>query len=209
MVLRLNGLERPCLTTERTKCVLHLEYENGVIQERSFHLPPGLWRTESDFDTATEARLRLAGPNGLYPTRILLNGRQVYARGPGDPAPKQAGFSTIMHDLARVNAALLAYYDKYKTLPPGAFAQATDSRGRYNPEWIQGLVPEFLPELPRDPRGVNDPARQYMYCSDTMAFKLLVHGAPDGYRVRYASPGLGDPRRADAYGYWLPAAAGW
>lgn len=209
VVLRFERLPYPCVTSESMKLRLTLRFDDGSAVDTILTLPPGLWGPTSSWDTASDAHLRLVRPNGLYPRQIELDGQLIYERGNEEAPPREAAFSTMVRDLARVNEALLAYYSKYKTLPIGDYVDAVDAAGRYNPEWIRGLVPEFLPELPRDPRELNDRFKQYLYFSDGSAFKLIASAAPDGYKVRIQNPQTSDPVRADAYGFYLPAAADW
>lgn len=209
VVLHFTGLERPFVTTRRLPLELTLVHEDGSSRRFTLWLPPGLWGPTSQWDSASDAHLALRRPNGRFPLRVELDGQTLYERREGDPPPRVASFDTIMTDLARINLALTAFFRTYGVYPRGDSTDVTDDRGRHNPEWIRGLVPEFLPELPRDPRGLADPYRGYLYFSDGMSFKLIVHAAPDGYKIRSRYPQVADPIRGDAYGVFQPQAARW
>lgn len=114
--------------------------------------------------------------------------------------------------LTSIRDALTAYHQVH-----GRYPESTSGwDGRYSnwghstPTWINGLVPEYLPELPRDPRNHSDPSQQYLYHSDGQNFKLIAHGAEDSEQVTLHAPDLGDPVRPGwAYGFWTPAGASW
>lgn len=82
--------------------------------------------------------------------------------------------------------------------------------GKSTADWIPGLVPRFLPELPRDPRLGSDPGRQYLYRSDGTNFKLIAHQPDDYVSVTTQHPDLADPTRPGwAYGFWSAGAVTW
>jgi SAM-dependent methyltransferase len=82
--------------------------------------------------------------------------------------------------------------------------------GRSAADWIPGLVPRFLPELPRDPRPGSDPSQQYLYRSDGTDFKLIAHAPDDFVSVTTEHPDFADPTRpGGAYGLWSAGAAAW
>jgi len=83
---------------------------------------------------------------------------------------------------------------------------------KYGPgaDWIPGLVPEYIPALPRDRRMHNQAQGQYLYRSDGVDFKLIAHGRPDCEKFRSMQPDLVDPKRdCIAVGFWSPGARGW
>jgi hypothetical protein len=72
------------------------------------------------------------------------------------------------------------------------------------------LVPEYLEQLPRDPRGNDVPDQQYLYRSDGKDYKLISHSPEDYTFVRASRPELIDPvREGWAYGFWTEGAVGW
>lgn len=78
--------------------------------------------------------------------------------------------------------------------------QGEPDRGK---NWVPGLVPEFLPELPRDPAGAADNnGPQYFYISDGLGYKLIAHGvSADGSSVEVLGIKI-DPARRNENGYW-------
>lgn len=84
------------------------------------------------------------------------------------------------------------------------------SYGESRADWIQGIVPNFLPALPRDPRMNTSTSEQYLYKSNGANYKLLAHSPDDCHEVLKVFPVLVDPvRKCWAYGYWTPRAASW
>jgi hypothetical protein len=116
-----------------------------------------------------------------------------------------------LSDLVTINDALKAFHAK-----TGAYPVATDGlkgvidRGN---DWIPGLAPDYLPELPRDPGGAPDNnGPQYFYVSDGVGYKLIAHGVgADGSNVEVLGVKI-DPGRTNengfwAYGFWTEAFA--
>lgn len=88
-------------------------------------------------------------------------------------------------DLRSVQSALLEYQRANGSFPTtdGAWRGDAGNYGGlgYGPAgYIPGLVPDFLPALPRDPDG-DFPAAEagYMYRSDGRDFKFVVHETPE------------------------------
>ena len=83
--------------------------------------------------------------------------------------------------------------------------------GRSASDWIPGLAPTFIKNLPRDPELSEEKTPQYIYRSNGVGYKLLAHGA--GASCQIASrlnPELIDPlRKCFAFGYWSEGAEGW
>ena len=72
------------------------------------------------------------------------------------------------------------------------------------------LVPKLLAHLPRDPRNLSDPNRQYLYFSNGSDYKFIVHAPENMGRVASEQPALIDPKRPTfAYGIWTSGGAGW
>jgi len=116
-----------------------------------------------------------------------------------------------LSDLVRINDALKAFHAN-----TGAYPLATDGlkgvidRGN---NWIPGLAPDYLPELPRDPGDAPDNnGPQFFYVSDGVGYKLIAHGvSPDGSNVEVLGvkidPGRSNERGFWAYGFWTEAFA--
>ncbi len=106
-----------------------------------------------------------------------------------------------LSDLVTINDALKSFHAK-----TGAYPVATDGlkgvidRGN---NWIPGLAPDYLPELPRDPGGAPDNnGPQYFYVSDGVGYKLIAHGVgADGSKVEVLGVKI-DPGRTNEHGFW-------
>ena len=110
-------------------------------------------------------------------------------------------------DIEKLNLAIEQYYAKY-----GHYPVTMDFDGIYAPwirpskVWIQGLAPEFINKLPRDPRKNQHYLQQYLYKSDGDDYKLIAHGV-DTSNVDSL---LKDPvRKSSAFGFWTPGAKNW
>ena len=124
---------------------------------------------------------------------------------------RSAEYSQRLRDLDAMRQALDAYHAAHGSYPANAaFAGLVTAGGGTDPGWLPGLVPDYLPALPRDPARSNDANTQYLYRSDGRDYKLLAHGGGDCDMARKNNPGLVDPARdCWAYGYWTPGAAAW
>lgn len=77
-------------------------------------------------------------------------------------------------------------------------------------DWIPGLVPRFIAELPRDRRMHNHIEAQYLYRSDGVDFKLIAANQPDCERYRALRSDIVDPKRdCNSVGFWTPGARDW
>lgn len=77
-------------------------------------------------------------------------------------------------DLVTINDALKAYHAKHGAYPKAGGLAGFPERGS---NWIPGLAPDFLKELPRDPAmSVETSGPQYVYASDGGGYKLLAQG---------------------------------
>ena len=114
-----------------------------------------------------------------------------------------------VRDLMLVRDALEAYESKHGAYPKSeGFDGLFTCWGKSTPDWIPGLVPEFLPALPRDPRGNNACNQQYIYQSNGDTFKLLSISPDDCIAVKEVFPEMIDPfRGCNAYGFWSMSAA--
>lgn len=117
-------------------------------------------------------------------------------------------------DISAIKDALAKYHVKYGTYPRSSQWDGLYSCwGKSTPDWITGLVPEFIPELKHDPRNNTACDEQYLYVSNGIDYKLLAHKAPDCVAVKAIFPEMINPGRgcgaSAAYGYWTPAARMW
>ena len=128
--------------------------------------------------------------------------------------PEGVKFSRIS-DLGIIAYALEKYKLKYKMYPISSeggkgWDGLYSDYGVSKIDWIEGLVPEFLPSLPRDPRLLTHGSYQYLYRSNGANYKLISHGPDDCKEVFKAFPQIVDPvRHCWAYGYWTPKSARW
>lgn len=111
-------------------------------------------------------------------------------------------------DIGAITEALMQFRDDKGHFPKTGETGAGwfgIGRNRLPPEeWIPGLVPNYLDEVPRDPMvmpGVDDP--QYIYQSNGTDYKLLVLKSQDVETVKARGmESAVDPKRAWAYGTW-------
>jgi hypothetical protein len=128
------------------------------------------------------------------------------------PNPRHARMTEQrMGDIVELVRMLDAYRARYGGYPKSeGFDGLHSSWGRSGEDWIAGLVPEFGPKLPHDPRNNPDPANQYLYKSDGHNYKLIVHHPEDCRMVKRDLPHLVDPVRGClAYGVWTAGAKDW
>ncbi|PJA39288.1 hypothetical protein CO179_05630 [candidate division WWE3 bacterium CG_4_9_14_3_um_filter_39_7] len=116
-----------------------------------------------------------------------------------------------LSDLKEINDALKRFYIVHGLYPvsgggTGPWDGLYTNWGDSTPDWIPGLVPDYLEFLPRDPRNHTDPTQQYIYRSnDGSSYKLLSHVPEDCTGVVAKHPELNDPVRVCwAYGYSTP-----
>jgi peptidoglycan/LPS O-acetylase OafA/YrhL len=117
-------------------------------------------------------------------------------------------------DLAALEAALERHRAARGAYPlaPGFVGAHWGAAGPT--DWLPGLVPEFLPRVPVDPRATNIAAAQYVYRSDGRDYKLIALNPEDCRLTVFLAPALSDPARNAgraclAYGRWTPGAAAW
>jgi SAM-dependent methyltransferase len=142
------------------------------------------------------------------PHHNYVVGAAVLRRMSGGPCDT----SKRLVDLGAIRKALAAYHQAHGTYPKssGGWDGLYTNWGVSTSEWIPGLVPEYLAELPRDPRNSDRPEQQYLYISDGQDYKLISHLPEDIAAVRQTHPELTDPVRDGwAYGFWTDGAAGW
>jgi hypothetical protein len=107
---------------------------------------------------------------------------------------------------------LESYFSDHEEYPESDGWDGIRSRwGRSKINWIEGLSPDYLPELPVDPERLDDDDRQYLYKSDGKRYKLIAHGTGKDYTwIRENRPDLIDQKRKGwAYGVWSVGAEDW
>ena len=112
---------------------------------------------------------------------------------------------TQLDDLKK---ALGKYFSKNGHYPRSVSYDGIKTKwGKSSKNWIPNLAPEFISELPRDPRMSDDGNVQYLYKSDGKDYKLLAHGIAPSTKAELQ---LQDPRRPTwAFGYWTTGALNW
>ena len=122
---------------------------------------------------------------------------------------------TRVSDLGAIAYALERYKLKHQMYPISSnkgkgWDGLYSDYGLSKVNWIEGLVPEFLSALPRDPRLLIHGSYQYIYKSNGANYKLIAHSPDDCEEVREVHPQLIDPQRdCWSYGYWTPRAVLW
>ena len=118
-------------------------------------------------------------------------------------------------DIKEIVKALELYYSDNNSYPSslagdGSWDGIYTCWGDSSTNWIIGLAPTYMAELPRDPRNHTTCGEQYIYRSDGINYKLLSHNPEDCARIVSAYPVLFDPvRDCWAVGYWTPGAKNW
>jgi len=114
-------------------------------------------------------------------------------------------------DLVTINDALKAYHAKHGKFPAAPKLGGYLERGR---NWIPGLAPDFLAELPRDPAMSDDKAGpQYLYASNGADYKLVAQGVSlvGGTNVEVLGvkfdPSKENTMEKAAFGFWTEAFA--
>ncbi|MEQ1780881.1 MAG: hypothetical protein ABMA14_05945 [Hyphomonadaceae bacterium] len=95
---------------------------------------------------------------------------QPPAAGALPPDPRVVNRKRVQ-DLVSLNDALKAYHAKNGAFPQAAALAGMNERGA---NWLPGLAPDFVKELPHDP--AHGPGTQYVYVSDGANYKLLATG---------------------------------
>ena len=115
-------------------------------------------------------------------------------------------------DLKQISTALEMYYDTNNGYPNsgGNWDGIYSCWGDSTTNWIAGLAPTYIGQLPRDPRNHTNCGEQYIYTSNGINYKLISHGPEDCATVKSKYPSLIDPARdCWAFGYWTPGAVNW
>jgi hypothetical protein len=119
-------------------------------------------------------------------------------------------------ELAEIKSALERFHHDHERYPlsvndgkswSGWLWPASDAN------WIPELVPEYIAQLPLDPRHAATPYMQYIYKSDGRNYKLLTVLPEDCAVTVKDHPEMSDKVRNQArctsYGYWTAAAEIW
>lgn len=121
----------------------------------------------------------------------------------------------ILSDLGKVAYSLEKYKMRYRQYPisPGKGTEWGTLYTRSAADqssWIEVLLPEFIPELPVDPRNNDEDFQHYMYLSNGANYKLIAVTPSDFREVTARYPNVIDPvRPGSAYGYWTLNARAW
>lgn len=120
------------------------------------------------------------------------------------------GYSVRREHLFNLLAALDRYHADNGQYPLSKDWDGVNSAwGKASEEWINGLAPKYIAELPKDP-GVPKEGRGYLYKSDGVDYKLLAHYPEDCALVEKHFPRSIDPmRNCWAYGYWTEGGKNW
>ena len=114
-----------------------------------------------------------------------------------------------VQDLVTINDALKAFQAKHGAFPQAAALAGLNERGA---NWIPGLAPDFLKEIPRDPQ--HGSTTQYVYVSDGANYKLLAAGvslvgSPNVEVLGIKLDPTRNPTAENAsFGFWTPGFAG-
>lgn len=128
---------------------------------------------------------------------------------------KESEMALYLHrkrDLEQIRAALEKYRADKGAYPVSENFDGFHSIwGRAAPDWIRGLSPAFITELPRDPQLSEEATPQYLYRSDGTGYKLVSHGANSSSAIASGlNPQMVDPlRKSFAFGYWTENAQDW
>lgn len=109
-------------------------------------------------------------------------------------------------DLVGINDAIKAYYARHGRYPMAKGLEGVLERGK---QWIPGLSPDFIADLPRDPAQSNDRnGPQYLYASNGTDYKIIAKGVSlvGGTNVEVLGVRF-DPARQNtaenaAFGFW-------
>jgi len=82
------------------------------------------------------------------------------------------------------------------------------TEGEIKKDWIKGLVPKYIPQLPVDARQSHNKLEQYAYQSDGANYKLVSFYPPDCAAVYEALPKMvvTEGNKCLGYGFWTKRA---
>lgn len=127
------------------------------------------------------------------------------------PSLKDPKTQQRLQDLDNVKAALEKYHEKEGAYPVSkGFDGFPSEWGNSTRNWIAGLSPTYISELPLDPDHEAPTPGQYLYSSNGTDYKLIAHRTSDCEAVKAVRPELMDlQRQCYAYGYWTAGARNW
>ena len=143
---------------------------------------------------------------GLLASIVLVSFKGAMVRGRTERA---------ISDLNSLRKALEVYYTAYGSYPnsqggAGPWDGLYSCWGDSTPNWIPGLAPNFIAQLPRAPTNITDCDKQYIYNSNGKDYKLIYHNPEACDSVKKQYPNMVDPvRDCWAYGFWTAGAVGW
>ena len=144
-----------------------------------------------------------------------------------DDARKQARDKARMTALKELQLAVELYKAQNGTYPSSCggssdFFGPGEEMGDYyadcGDEYIQGLVPDFIDELPQDPKSESDLGMGFYYRSDGSSYKILVQNSVEAIAVNsgdefYRCPGScntqGGEDLARTYAVYSSGAESW
>jgi hypothetical protein len=204
-------------------CGLFATYLEEFQQSRDGS-PSAAGRSREAFARAAQALAdldkRQAGPSLFrrlaYPLLVLLPCVLLLGMYVADKlqAKDQQAYAMLKQratDLANIKNAVESYKNDHGAYPASeGFEGLYDRTGAMRKDWIRGLVPDYLPRLPRDPRQDNDPSHQYLYNSSGADYKIIAHHPDDCELASRIIPVMIDPLRGClAYGWWSKGAGNW
>ena len=119
--------------------------------------------------------------------------------------------SRRMQDLRTVQSALADFFRAEGEYPDTSDEWQNDNDDGYGAAgYIPGLVPDYLPALPRDPDNQYPTATaHYMYRSDGTDYKFVLNGTPEDADSFAEGFPFYDPERADSWMVCTPGAYNW
>lgn len=124
---------------------------------------------------------------------------------------KKQNYFKRLEDLNKLKKALEKYYSDNGEYPLSkGFDGIYTNWGYSGNDWIKGLSPKYINELPIDPRNTKDASLQYLYKSNGKDYKLISHSPEDCQSVERRNKNFIDPsRKCGAYGFWTDGAKNW
>lgn len=112
--------------------------------------------------------------------------------------------SEDLYNLLRIADALHAYRIDNGHYPVSiGFDGIYAKWGTSSPDWIKGLAPEYISELPIDTRQSKSEVEQYFYISNGAGYKIFSHLPADCEKVKEYFPTTIDKKRdCWGYGFW-------
>ena len=119
---------------------------------------------------------------------------------------KSAHAARAIAHLRKLDKALEIYYNDNNKYPDsgGNWDGLYTCWGDSSPDWIAGLVPNYILALPRSPNNSDACDGNYMYYSNGKDFKLIWNNAENVAKVIASYPNLADPERSWAFGFYSP-----